>query len=106
MRLALILLSSSLLMTSINSYAMPAFARYYKQQYGYMPSCHACHSEGGGTPLNNYGKAFKDNGKSLAALAKIASLDSDGDGAANGVEAQAKANPADKHSTLQKLAHG
>ncbi|HQV23944.1 MAG TPA: hypothetical protein PLJ88_12725, partial [Agitococcus sp.] len=102
MRLALILLSSSLLMTSINSYAMPAFARYYKQQYGYMPSCHACHSEGGGTPLNNYGKAFKDNGKSLAALAKIASLDSDGDGAANGVEAQAKANPADKHSTPAK----
>ncbi|HRH92364.1 MAG TPA: hypothetical protein PLW01_10655 [Agitococcus sp.] len=102
MRLTFMLLTSSLLITSVNSYAMPAFARYYKQQYGYMPSCHACHSEGGGTPLNNYGKAFKDNGKSVAALAKIANLDSDGDGSANGVEAQAKANPADKNSTPAK----
>lgn len=103
MRLTFMLLTSSLLITSVNSYAMPAFARYYKQQYGYMPSCHACHSEGGGTPLNNYGKAFKDNGKSVVALAKIANLDSDGDGSANGVEAQAKANPADKNSTPAKV---
>ncbi|HMV59959.1 MAG TPA: hypothetical protein PKC07_01980 [Agitococcus sp.] len=103
MRLTFMLLTSSLLITSVNSYAMPAFARYYKQQYGYMPSCHACHSEGGGTPLNNYGKAFKENGKSLAALSKIANLDSDGDGSANGVEAQAKANPADKNSTPAKV---
>ncbi len=102
MRLAFWLLTSSLLITSVNSYAMPAFARYYKQQYGYMPSCHACHTEGGGTPLNNYGKAFKENGKSLAALSKIANLDSDGDGSTNAVEAQAKANPADKNSTPAK----
>lgn len=102
MRVSLLVLFSSLLFSSINSYAMPAFARYYKQQYGYMPSCHACHTEGGGTPLNNYGKAFKDNGKSLAALAKIANLDSDADGIKNGVEAQAKANPADKNSTPTK----
>ncbi len=102
MRLTFMLLTSSLLITSVNSYAMPAFARYYKQQYGYMPSCHACHSEGGGTPLNNYGKAFKENGKSLAALSKIANLDSDGDGSTNAVEAQAKANPADKNSTPAK----
>ena len=102
MRLTFMLLTSSLLITSVNSYAMPAFARYYKQQYGYMPSCHACHTEGGGTPLNNYGKAFKENGKSLAALSKIANLDSDGDGSTNAVEAQAKANPADKNSTPAK----
>ena len=61
--------------------AKPIFARQYKQQYGYMPSCTACHSEGGGSPINNYGKAFKDNGSNIAAFAKIATLDSDGDGA-------------------------
>lgn len=104
MRFTLLLLSSLfLLLQMIPAHAMPAFARYYKQQYGYMPSCHVCHSEGGGTPLNNYGKAFKDNGKSVSALAKIANLDSDGDGIVNGIEAQAKANPADKNSTPTKL---
>ncbi|MBK7299050.1 MAG: hypothetical protein IPI79_00700 [Moraxellaceae bacterium] len=91
-----------LLLQMIPAHAMPAFARYYKQQYGYMPSCYACHTEGGGTPLNNYGKAFKDNGKNLAALTKIANLDSDGDGIANAIEAQAKANPADKKSVPNK----
>ena len=68
MRFTSLLVSSLfLLLQMIPAHAMPAFARYYKQQYGYMPSCHACHTEGGGTPLNNYGKAFKDNGKNLAA---------------------------------------
>ena len=103
MRFTSLLVSSLfLLLQMIPAHAMPAFARYYKQQYGYMPSCHACHTEGGGTPLNNYGKAFKDNGKNLAALTKIANLDSDGDGIANTIEAQAKANPADKKSVPNK----
>lgn len=82
--------------------AMPAFARAYKQQYGYMPSCNACHTEGGGTALNGFGKAFKDAGKTEAAFAKIAALDSDADGAANAAEAAAKANPGDKSSTLKQ----
>ena len=99
----LLLICSLLILNIIPAHAMPAFARYYKQQYGYMPSCHACHTEGGGTPLNNYGKAFKDNGKSLAALSKIANLDSDADGITNGIEAQAKANPADKKSVPNKI---
>ncbi len=82
--------------------AKPTYARLYKQQFGYMPSCTACHSDGGGSPINNYGKAFKDNGNNLAAFAKIASIDSDGDGAANETEAKAKANPGDKNSTPAK----
>ena len=103
MRFTSLLVSSLfLLLQMMPAHAMPAFARYYKQQYGYMPSCHACHTEGGGTPLNNYGKAFKDNGKNLVALTKIANLDSDGDGIANAIEAQAKANPADKKSVPNK----
>ncbi|MGQ0586844.1 MAG: hypothetical protein ACT4PK_06545 [Gammaproteobacteria bacterium] len=79
--------------------AEPGFARLYKQQYGYMPSCHACHKDGGGTPVNAFGQQFKDAGKSLAAFGKLAALDADGDGAANEAEIKAKANPGQKGST-------
>ncbi len=82
--------------------AKPTFARLYKQQFGYMPSCLSCHADGGGSPLNNYGKTFKDNGNNLAAFAKIAAMDSDGDGAANEAEAKAKSNPGSKNSTPGK----
>ena len=78
--------------------ATPVFARLYKQQYGYMPSCNACHTDGSLSSLNGFGKAFKVAGKNAAALEKIANLDSDGDGAANAAEAQAKSNPSDKTS--------
>jgi hypothetical protein len=81
--------------------AEPAFARMYKQQYGYPPSCNACHKDGGGTPLNTFGQQFKDAGMTPAAFGKIAGLDADADGSANGAEAGAKANPGDKHSTPQ-----
>ncbi len=91
-----------LILQAIPAQAMPAFARIYKQQYGYMPSCHACHTEGGGTPLNAFGKAFKDNGKNASSLTKIALFDSDGDGFTNAIEAQAKANAGDKNSTPHK----
>ena len=79
--------------------AEPGFARLYKQQYGYPPSCNACHKDGGGTPLNPFGQQFKDSGKNLAAFAAIEGRDADGDGAANGAEAKAKANPGSKNST-------
>lgn len=81
------------------AYAEPGFARLYQQQYGYAPSCHACHRDGGGTPVNAYGQQFKDAGKSLAAFARIASQDADGDGAANETETRARANPGQKGST-------
>lgn len=89
---------TALMLPGLSS-AMPAFARAYKQEFGYMPSCNACHSDGGGSVLNPYGKAFKAAGKNAGAFAKIAGADSDGDGKANAVEAQAKANPGDKAST-------
>lgn len=79
--------------------AEPAFARLYKSQYGYPPSCNACHKDGGGTPLNAYGQQFKDAGMNAGAFAKIAVADADGDGAGNGAEAQAKANPGRRDST-------
>ena len=79
--------------------AEPAFARLYKSQFGYAPSCNACHKDGGGTPLNAYGQQFKDAGMNAAAWATIAALDADGDGVTNDVEAKAKANPAAPGST-------
>lgn len=88
-----------LTLASAGARAEPAFARFYKQQYGYAPSCNACHKDGGGTPNNAYGKAFKEAGENLAAFDKIAALDSDGDGFKNSDEAAAKANPGDAQST-------
>ena len=87
------------LLASAPAAAEPAFARIYKQQYGYAPSCHACHKDGGGTPVNAYGQQFKDAGKTLGAFAKIGGADADGDGAANEAEAKAKANPGQPRST-------
>jgi len=95
-RLALPLL---LLLVLSRAEAEPAFARLYKSQFGYAPSCNACHKDGGGTPLNTYGQQLKDAGMNAAAFAKIAGADADGDGAANAAEAQARANPGVKAST-------
>lgn len=92
----------ALLAIALPARAEPAFARMYRQQYGYPPSCNACHKDGGGTPLNPFGQQFKDNGKNPGAFARIAALDADGDGAANEAEARAKANPGNKNSTPAK----
>lgn len=101
-RIAPLLLTFVLILNTAYSYAMPAFARQYKQHYGYTPSCHACHQEGGGTPLNNYGEAYQDNGENKAAFKLIAELDSDKDGFANGVEASTKSDPGNPKSTPSK----
>ena len=82
--------------------ATPTLARSYKSEYGYMPSCNACHSQGGGSTLNTYGKSFKAAGKNLEAFSKIAGQDSDGDGFPNSAESAAKSNPSDKLSTPSK----
>ena len=87
---------------SQSAVAEPGFARLFKQQYGYPPSCNACHKDGGGTPLNPFGQQFKDAGKNAGAFDKIAAKDADGDGAPNGDEAKAKANPGSKNSTPAK----
>lgn len=79
--------------------AEPQFARMYKGKYGYSPSCDACHKDGGGSPLNAYGDAFKGAKMNAAAFDAIAKLDSDGDGFGNGDEAKAQANPGSAKST-------
>lgn len=89
----------TILLLSFGVQAEPAFARLFKQQFGYTPSCNACHKDGGGTPLNAYGEQFKTAGLNLAAFGAIAAHDADGDGTPNAAEATAKANPGRKDST-------
>lgn len=79
--------------------AEPSFARMYKESYGYEPSCNACHSEGGGSPLNAYGEALKKAGVNPGGLKAIEPLDSDGDKSANAVEIKARSNPGSASST-------
>lgn len=83
-------------------HAEPVFARAYKNQYGYQPSCNACHTDGGGSPLNAYGKKFNNSGKHAGAFTTIERWDSDGDGAINGDEVKAKSNPGNRESTPKR----
>lgn len=99
------LLTATMLMACLlplTASAMPTLARAYKAEFGYMPNCNACHSDGGGSVLNNYGKAFKAAGKNPAAFARISGQDSDADGFSNAAETAAKANPGSKLSTPAK----
>lgn len=79
--------------------AEPLYARLYQQQFGYSPSCAACHRDGGGSEINAYGEQFKAAGMNLAAFRAIADLDADGDGHSNDAEARARANPGAAPST-------
>lgn len=79
--------------------ALPASARLFQQSYGYKTSCLLCHTNGGGSASNIYGKAFLKAGANALAFKKIETVDSDGDSLANLVEITAKSNPGDKKST-------
>jgi hypothetical protein len=85
--------------TALPAAAEPRFAQMYKQHAGYMPSCAACHQDGGGSDLNAYGEAFKDAGNSMRSFAALAEGDADGDGFSNAAEVAAKAHPGDAAST-------
>ena len=87
------------LLCSTSSWAEPRFAQMYKQHYGYMPGCNACHTDGGGSDPNNFGEAFKKAGSTSAAFVSVADADADGDGVSNQQEIVTKANPGDAKST-------
>jgi|GEM_PF-736015 len=99
------LLAASLLVNGLASswvQAEPSYARMYKAQFGFMPSCNACHVDGGGSPLNSYGKSFDQAGHNAAAFTLIAAQDSDADGINNAEEGAAKSNPGNAASTPSK----
>lgn len=86
-------------LVAAESQAQPLYANLYKQEYGYQPACVACHRDGGGSVLNNFGEQFKQAGGQLSSFKALAEKDADGDGFSNAVEAMAKANPGRKEST-------
>lgn len=60
---------------------------------GGVTSCNTCHTTGGGTPRNPFGLEVQNNFLTTAGFAgdviwgpELAALDSDGDGASNGLE--------------------
>ena len=73
-RSALLLAAGGLLL-SLPAKAEPTFARQFKAEFGYQPSCNACHKDGGGSPVNGYGKQFKQAGSGRDGFAAIAALD-------------------------------
>ena len=79
--------------------ALPAYSRLFQAKYGYRVTCQACHSAGGGSAVNEYGRDFLRRGANLGAFARLEAMDSDADGAKNLVEITAKANPGDPRST-------
>lgn len=93
------LAGAAIALLSLPAQAEPTFARQFKAEYGYQPSCNACHKDGGGSPINGYGKQFQTAGSKRISFAAIADMDGDGDGFNNAAEAQAKANPGDADST-------
>ena len=92
-------LASICALGSSGSHALPSSARLFQQKYGYRVSCMLCHTNGGGSAPNEYGKAFLRSGANVAAFARLEDQDSDGDGIKNLVEILAKSNPGDKSST-------
>jgi hypothetical protein len=82
--------------------ALPAYSRLYQGKYGYRAPCELCHTNGGGSAVNDYGRDFLRAGANLPAFGKLEGKDSDGDGIKNLAEITAKANPGDPRSVPEK----
>ncbi len=80
------------------SEALPASARLFQKAYGYKVSCLLCHSNGGGSTPNAYGKTYLRAGANASAFKRIEGSDSDEDGIPNIKEILAKSNPGNKKS--------
>jgi hypothetical protein len=94
-----ILLSLSLLALAADAWAYPVDRRLFQAQYGKAVRCELCHSNGGGTERNGFGKAWQKAGETLEAFRAIEGTDSDGDGVKNLEEIKKGSNPGDARST-------
>lgn len=75
---------------------LASFASARPARIGQIPnapaSCNTCHTNGGGTPRNEFGQDVEDtliggaNANGTVDWAAVCGLDSDGDGASNGAE--------------------
>jgi hypothetical protein len=98
-RIVQTLLSLSLLAGAANAWAYPVDRRLFQAQYGKAVRCELCHSNGGGTERNGFGKAWQKAGETLEAFKAIEAVDSDGDGVKNLDEIKKGSNPGDARST-------
>lgn len=92
-------ISSFLTMNS--ALALPQYKRLFEREYGFKAPCATCHSQGGGSSLSAYGKAFDRSGKNAKGMQMIASQIPKGDTLSFGEKLKAKANPNDPKSTPQ-----
>ena len=90
-------LSAGIFLT-LNAFALPSSARLFQQVYQYKVSCMLCHTDGGGSAPNRYGKAYLRAGANSTSFKKIEMADSDEDGIKNLAEILAKSNPGNKQS--------
>jgi hypothetical protein len=93
------LLSLSLLAVAADAWAYPVDRRLFQAQYGKAVRCELCHTNGGGTERNGFGKAWQKAGETLEAFKAIEAADSDGDGVKNVDEIKKGSNPGDARST-------
>ena len=84
---------------SLRAFALPQYQRLVRKEYGFKAPCATCHTQGGGSSLTPYGKAFDRAGKSSLSIQKIAALSSPGDKLSFGEKLKARANPNDPRST-------
>lgn len=82
-----LLLSIAFLVISVESaYTFPWHKKTFQEKYGVtgrLNSCVVCHSKGGKSNHNSYGKSFANAGSKKDSLTKIEKLDSDRDGVIN-----------------------
>lgn len=94
-----LLLALSVFTVAAEARAYPVDRRLFQAQYGKAVRCELCHSNGGGTERNGFGKAWQKAGETLEAFKAIEGADSDGDGIKNADEIKAGSNPGDQRST-------
>ena len=107
MRKILIFCSVALFSTVVvahSAFALPAFYKMFRAQYGWAGGCNVCHSskKGGDVP-NPYGRAFLHNGMNPSTFLRIAEEDSDRDGFSNLAEIIARSYPGDAASTPENV---
>jgi hypothetical protein len=79
-------------------FSYPKYKKLFRDKYnvsGRINSCVVCHSKGGKSNLNSYGKSFLRAGATLDSLVRIEKLDSDKDGALNLYEIRTYHYPGD-----------
>jgi len=87
-----------LILLPTRAWAIPAYARFFKEKYGRQAHCMACHRVRDNWELNGFGKDFARKGRTLAGLEAVEWTDSDGDLILNLKEIEALANPGDPYS--------